>query len=528
MAATGAKGAVDRITQEILLSLQERKTTVVWMFDQSASLLRQREEIVNRFDRIYKELGILQEAGDKAFSKYDPRDEPLLTQVYAFGQQIGPVMKSATSDLDQIKQAVREIPTDRSGVENVFQAVNTAVRDHRRLRRIDPATGERIRNVMLIVVSDEAGDDFQRLDAAVDICKRYMVPVYVIGVPAPFGRKNTFVKWVDPDPEFDQTPQWAPVSQGPETLFPERLRLNFSGGRRFEEESVLDSGFGPFGLTRLCYETGGIYFTVHPNRRLRSRVRRRETEDYSAYFAHFFNPATMRRYRPDYVTTETYMKNVRRNKCRSALLQAAQQSWIDPMEAPQLRFEKLDEARFINEVTQAQRAAAILEPKLNRLFNILKEGETSREEEVSLRWKAGYDLAMGRLMAVRVRASSYNKMLALAKTKLKFEDPKNNTWRLAPANEISTGSRSKSEADRAREYLQRVIDEHPDTPWAHLAKMELQTPIGWKWVESYTRPPQPPGQRMNVNNNNNNARPMRREQPLRLQKPKPKRPAPKL
>jgi hypothetical protein len=31
--------------------------------------------------------------------------------------------------------------------------------------------------------------------------------------------------------------------------------------------------------------------------------------------------------------------------------------------------------------------------------------------------------------------------------------------------------------------LQRVIDEHPNTPWAMMADRELQTPIGWKWTE---------------------------------------------
>ena len=455
VASKGAEGAVDRITQEILLKLQERKTTVVWMFDKSASLLRQREEIVNRFDRVYDELGVLKEKGNKAFAKYKAEDQPLLTHVYAFGEQIGPVIKKATADVEKVKTAVRAIPTDRSGVENVFQAVTMAVDDHKALRRLNRSTGERKRNVMIIVVSDESGDDFQSLDGCVNICKKYDVPVYVIGVPAPFGRKDTFVKWVDPDPNFDQSPQWAPVNQGPESLFPERLRLTFTGKRTFEEEAVLDSGFGPFGLTRLCYESGGIYFTVHPNRKLNKRVRRRETEDYTAHFSRFFDPEVMRRYRPDYVTTETYMKRIRANQARFALLQAAEQSWLNPMEPPQMRFEKLNEATFVNQVSMAQRAAASLEPQINRLYQIMKTGEQDRVDETSLRWKAGYDLAMGRVLAIKIRAESYNQMLAMAKTSLKFKDTnkagkKNNTWTLKPADEITTGSQSRKLAERAK------------------------------------------------------------------------------
>ena len=39
---SGAEGAIDRLTQEILLSLEERPTLIVWLFDQSGSMIRQR------------------------------------------------------------------------------------------------------------------------------------------------------------------------------------------------------------------------------------------------------------------------------------------------------------------------------------------------------------------------------------------------------------------------------------------------------------------------------------------------------
>ena len=65
----GAKGAVDRLTFEILQSLEERPTLVVWLFDQSGSLHRQRQEIRDRFERIYTELGIAKESEVDAFSK---------------------------------------------------------------------------------------------------------------------------------------------------------------------------------------------------------------------------------------------------------------------------------------------------------------------------------------------------------------------------------------------------------------------------------------------------------------------------
>ena len=523
-----ASGAVDRMTQEILMSMQERETVVVWMFDQSASLMEQREEIVQRFDRIYDELGILQAAGHASFAD---KKQPLLTQVYAFGSQIKPLLKNPTPSLTTIKEAIQSIERDSTGIENVMETVVIAAKDHASYRRIDKTTGKPKNNVMLIIVSDESGDDKNQVDNAIRICNQHQMPVYVIGVPAPFGRTNTEVKWVDPDPEFDQSTQWALVSQGPESVMPERLRLDSTG--TFGDLNMIDSGFGPFHLTRLSYETGGIYFAVHPNRNTNRRVKKWETKSYSASLQHFFDPKIMRRYKPDYVTTQTYLARLKANESRSALVKAATFTTTGTLESPVLRFEKLNEAAFVSNVSAAQQTAAIVEPQINRLYEMLKVGEESRPDEVSLRWQAGFDLAMGRAIAAKVRATSYNAMLALIKTKLKFDPPKNkktpqnNTWVLVPADVVQTGSQDTKLLEKASNYLNRVVEDHPGTPWALLAQRELETPIGWKWEQDYTAPPQPREAGPNNNNNNNNAEP-RIPQPRMNAVPKTKRPPPKL
>jgi hypothetical protein len=522
-----ASGAVDRMTQEILMSMQERETVVVWMFDQSASLMEQREEIVQRFDRIYDELGILQAAGHASFAD---KKQPLLTQVYAFGSQIKPLLKNPTPSLTTIKEAIQSIERDSTGIENVMETVVIAAKDHASYRRIDKTTGKPKNNVMLIIVSDESGDDKNQVDNAIRICNQHQMPVYVIGVPAPFGRTNTEVKWVDPDPEFDQSTQWALVSQGPESVMPERLRLDSTG--TFGDLNMIDSGFGPFHLTRLSYETGGIYFAVHPNRNTNRRVKKWETKSYSASLQHFFDPKIMRRYKPDYVTNQTYLARLKANESRSALVKAATFTTTGTLESPVLRFEKLNEAAFVSNVSAAQQTAAIVEPQINRLYEMLKVGEESRPDEVSLRWQAGFDLAMGRAIAAKVRATSYNAMLALIKTKLKFDPPKNkktpqnNTWVLVPADVVQTGSQDTKLLEKASNYLSRVVEDHPGTPWALLAQRELETPIGWKWEQDYTAPPQPREAGPN-NNNNNNAVP-RIPQPRMNAVPKTKRPPPKL
>ena len=522
---SSATGAVDRLTQEILFSLEERDTTVVWVFDQSASLIQQRDEIVQRFERIYRELGMIDDQGHSAFK--DKGDSPLLTQVVAFGAGYS-VLCKPTSDVSAVKASIEGIETDSSGIENVMAAVIKTAELHRSDREIDRATREPKRNVIVIVVTDEAGDDVQEVEKAIQICNRLQIPIDVIGVPAPFGRPETRVKWVDPDPAFDQTPQWAIVSQGPESIAGERLQLDFGGD--FRDLDMIDSGFGPFHLTRLCYETGGIYFAVHPNRTAPGRqVSRWRTKSYASHLTYFFDPEVMRKYQPDYVSNKKYWADLRRFPDRQALVEAANFTTTGDLSSPRTRFVKFNEADFVKVVTRAQRNAALIEPPLNRLYEMLRAGESGRDSELSLRWQAGFDLAMGRAIAAKLRAETYNGMLALIKTQKKFSPavdgkPQNNTWVLRPANATETGSQHRKLLDKATMYLERVASEHPGTPWAMLAERELSTPIGWEWVEKYTEPPRPPEVRQPSNNNNSRQRvPMPRENQMPKQQRKPPR-----
>ena len=239
-------------------------------------------------------------------------------------------------------------------------------------------------------------------------------------------------------------------------------------------------------MTRLCYETGGIYFAVHPNRNVTRAVKKGEIDTFAAHIEHFFDPEVMRKYRPDYVSQEEYSRRVNSNKARASLIQASQRSWITPMESPTLRFVKTSEPALVIALTEAQKDAAKIEPKIESLFQILKLGEADRDKENSLRWQAGYDLAMGRLLAVKVRTESYNAMLAQAKRGLKFKEEKNNTWVLEPSDEISVGSQLEKMAARAKMYLDRVVADHPGTPWAMLAQREMKDKLGWKWKEEFT------------------------------------------
>jgi hypothetical protein len=98
-------------------------------------------------------------------------------------------------------------------------------------------------------------------------------------------------------------------------------------------------------------------------------------------------------------------------------------------------------------------------------------------------------------------------MLAEAKQGMQFQQEANNTWLLESSHELA-GSTLERYGEQAETLLRQVVKEHAGTPWAMLAKRELETPLGWKWSETYTFIPElePPS-------NNNNPPPPREERP---------------
>lgn len=178
--AVGAVGAVDRITEEILTSVEQRPTLVVWMFDRSGSMQAQRSAINRRFERIYKELG-----ASHLVAGANKKDAPLLSSVVAFGKEATFLTPEPTDDLAEVQNAVTLIKNDPSGVETTFSTIATVVHRYQHLRTDRPA-----RNIMIVVFTDEVGDDEERAEATATLCRRLAIPVYVVGVPAPFGRRD--------------------------------------------------------------------------------------------------------------------------------------------------------------------------------------------------------------------------------------------------------------------------------------------------------------------------------------------------
>ena len=75
-------------------------------------------------------------------------------------------------------------------------------------------------------------------------------------------------------------------------------------------------------------------------------------------------------------------------------------------------FEHTSDNVLREQITEAQKPAAALDYRLTEMLTILAQGEKDREKVTEARWRAAYDLAMGRVLAMRVRMLGYNKLLA--------------------------------------------------------------------------------------------------------------------
>ena len=454
----GVEGAVDRIAVEIVRHLEQGPTLVVWAFDASGSLQAERQRLSKHIETVYTHIKQLDESNLAA-------DSGLLTMVVSFGQDRKALLPKPTTERSEILEAINSVTQDESGVETTFTTVAEIVNRWGKYR--DGKT--RTYRTMVIVVTDEVGDDEGRLEDAIASAQRAKVPVYVLGSQAVFGRTENYVNYTDP--KTKQVFYGIPVRQGPESIMLEQIRLPFwYDGPQYE---IVESGFGPYALSRLASATGGIYF-----------ITRFDTHRMG------FDPDRMREYKPDWDRRESYEKQVSRSPLRQAVINAALITQQKLPGMPGLVFPAADSPEFkevmANNQGIAERTAYTVDEALVPIRAVAK----LRDHEASRRWQAHYDLIRGRLLAMKVRCYEYNWACArMKKDTPKFTNPKFNAWRLVPDKAIQFSDAAATAAREAETLLRRVIEDHPATPWALFAQRELKDPMGFKWVETYVAPP---------------------------------------
>ena len=462
------EGAVDRIAVELVRRMERGRTLVVWAFDSSGSLQVERERLGKHIDGVYAHIKELDR--DKLTA-----DGGLLTMVVAFGQGRKAMLHEPTADPAAVTSAIREVPMDTTGIESTFQTVGEIVTKWGKYKDDKGNTYQTI----VIVVTDEMGDDEPLLEEAIARANKSKVPVYVLGSAAMFGRADGRMNYTDP--KTKHTFYNVRVDQGCESAEPEQIRLPFwYDGPQYD---YLDAGFGPFALSRMAGATGGIYF-----------VTRLGASNIS------FDANAMREYRPDWTSRQRYEADLGKHPLHQAVLAAASITQANKLPGqPALVFPPIDGPEFKETMKNNQALAARTEYTVDEALVPITAVMKSRDREVSRRWQAHYDLIRGRLLAVKIRCKEYNWACAkMVKDAPKFTKPSSNAWRLVPDEEIHYSDKAKVAGDEAQKLLKRVVDEHPGTPWALLAKRELKDPLGFKWIET-TLPPRPKPRDMPAN-----------------------------
>src|SRR5205809_4272224 len=94
--------AMDRLTREFLLMMEERKVLVIWLFDESESMKEEQKTVRDKIERVYKELGLIKSSYSDALS----------SAVASYGDKLHIHTKIPTHDVEKIRADIKGVPID--------------------------------------------------------------------------------------------------------------------------------------------------------------------------------------------------------------------------------------------------------------------------------------------------------------------------------------------------------------------------------------------------------------------------------
>lgn len=458
--------AMDRIAQELMWKMDRGPVLAIWAFDQSGSMKDDQQEIRDRVNNVYVQLGL---TGHQ-------RRGWLATSVVSYGERFQTHTQRPTSDVEEIRSAIAAVPEDDSGRELMCQGVGLAIAQHRDYARSTK------HQMVLIVVTDESGereDNWEHLEQAIAEAKAARCTVYVLGREAVFGYPTAYMRWEHPQ---THDIHWLPVDRGPETAFVEQLQTD--GFRR--RHDAFPSGFGPYEQCRLARETGGIFFML-PS--LESSLVRGEKRIYEL--------DVMRPYRPDLRARNEVLRDRERYPLRSVIWQCIYD--LDPLQRPELsgqiemrvHFSPVFE-EFVRQARREQAKANVYLTYLARVQQALEQGARHREQEADPRWQANFDLIYAQLVAYQARMWEYGAALEAFVQKPKVvpltkpPDLRFVHWNVTVRSPTRT-KESQAYIDKASGLFRLTMENHPGTPWAAHAHNELQRGFGVDFAPEYWR-----------------------------------------
>jgi len=253
-----------------------RDILLVWVIDSSPSMSKKIDQLKTRIGPLFKLLN--DEQPDKvlmAVVAFDSRPELLLEKPT---DKTGDVLNA----MEEVKQrgeeeakkaALAYLKTGRvppgTGVENVMAAIKFAAH----------LTRQTDRQVVIGVMTDEAGDDAAKWYPAWEALKRFNIPLYVFGPATNFVNNISSMRFEFTDKRFvddtiDPRSKMPRNSTGAVVItanadrgwaMPHREPLASNWGIIFRGVSTdLPGGCGPYYLSKLVMLSGGRYYAIDP------------------------------------------------------------------------------------------------------------------------------------------------------------------------------------------------------------------------------------------------------------------------
>jgi hypothetical protein len=463
--ATDVGASLDQIAREILRHLTQHKLTVVWLFDESESMKDDQKAIRQKFDRVATELKLNVDNNKKSAGA-------LNHAIVGFGQDIHYELEKPTIDIDAIGQAIDKLRVDESGAENTLHAITDVINHYSGLIKKD-------RRLLIVLVTDESGDDGAYVEEARQTAVSKGVPLYIIGRQSLFGYERAHLKYVDP---VTKDVYWPAIRRGPETADVELLQWDGLHDRWDEQPS----GFAPYELARMAKDTGGIYFLLPSEENM--RVHQREKA---------YRIADLKEYVPDYANRAAYVAARQKSEFRRSLYEIIQATKWQPDASGHMYYRRhfpIVPALMIEAATES---GALSTERLNMLLAIEKRLEALqklRDREPEKRWQAHYDLMLAQVVAYQIKSYEYRacmeEMVKKPPRPAKMPTPDLIVeWVIDHSQERKAPKeRTEKKYVEATKLLNEVISRHPKTPWADLAQDELNRGFGVQRNEWHHNP----------------------------------------
>jgi hypothetical protein len=457
-AGTTIPTIIDSIGQRFM-TYPHKELLVVWIIDDSPSLQDEREIIGSEIDNLIFAL----------------KNKKILNMaVVGFGTKAQ--MKCQLSrDSKRIKTGIMQVGTEGSGTENCMAAIDYAA------KIFMTASWKKI----FIVITDEAGDDTERLEQVLAQLKKSDIAIYLLSAESTFAQPYSTETYTSKDGKTES----ASINSGIESISSEILNRTYGPiplYAQFGSQGALKSGFPAYALNRLCDQTKGCYYFLKD----------------SAY-----DRKIMESYKPDLCSAGEYNTLIKKDPLRAVVTDIKQK-----FEDYQLSQWFRDIEGQFNIPLDAKESLIQARDAMPKIDNYIKQLEsalpTTPSKGVNKRWLANAELLRAQLYRGQYFLNQY--ILTVdewIKSKDFFNPPLGRETSThyagyyyitdeqgAPVRENAATDKKPNYLDLAQKALSSVSANHPNTPWSMVAMKCLTNDWGYKIrrVDGYEKSKAPP------------------------------------